>query len=44
LASAEKKLIEEGKINEEQVQKLCDVPASIFGGSVEEINGGQTIE
>jgi len=44
LAAAEKKLIEEGKINVEQVQKLCDVHASIFGGSVEEIHGGQTIE
>lgn len=37
-------LIESGEINVEQVQKLCDVHASIFGGSVEEIHGGKTLE
>ncbi len=44
LAAAEKKLIEDGQIQVEQVQKLCDVHASIFGGSVEEIHGAKTIE
>jgi hypothetical protein len=44
LAAAEKKLIEDGEIQVEQVQKLCDVHASIFGGSVKEIHGGKTIE
>ena len=44
LAAAEKKLMEDGSIQVEQVQKLCDVHASVFGGSVEQIHGAKSIE
>jgi len=41
LAAAERKLMESGAIKVEQVQKLCDVHASVFGGSIEEIHQGK---
>ncbi|NCC63098.1 MAG: DUF438 domain-containing protein [Spirochaetia bacterium] len=39
LAAAEKKLMDDGSITVEQVQKLCDVHASVFGTSIEQIHG-----
>lgn len=44
LAAAERKLMEDGEIQVEQVQKLCDVHASVFGGSVEEIHQGKQVD
>ncbi|NBK22268.1 MAG: DUF438 domain-containing protein [Spirochaetia bacterium] len=44
LAAAERKLMEDGAIQVEQVQKLCDVHASVFGGSVEEIHQGKQVD
>lgn len=41
LAAAERKLMESGAIKVEQVQKLCDVHASVFGSSIEEIHQGK---
>ncbi len=41
LAMAERRLMESGAIQVEQVQKLCDVHASVFGGSIEEIHQGR---
>ncbi|WP_332447523.1 DUF438 domain-containing protein [Sphaerochaeta sp.] len=44
LAAAERKLMEDGSIQVEQVQRLCDVHASVFGGSVEEIHQGKQVD
>ena len=44
LAAAEKKLMEDGSITVEQVQKLCDVHASVFGTSIEQIHGEAVVD
>lgn len=44
LAAAERKLMESGAIEVEQVQKLCDIHASVFGGSIEEIHQGRQVD
>lgn len=41
LAAAERKLMESGAIKVEQVQKLCDVHAAVFGDSIEAIHQGK---
>lgn len=41
LAQAERKLMESGEIQVEQVQRLCDVHATVFGSSIEEIHQGK---
>ena len=38
LAAAERKLIEAGEIDVEQIQKLCNIHAAVFEGSIEDIH------
>ncbi len=39
IAAAEKKLIDEGEVSVEEVQRLCDVHSSLVHGSVADIHG-----
>ncbi|MFA5447301.1 MAG: DUF438 domain-containing protein [Sphaerochaeta sp.] len=43
LAAAERKLMESGEITVEQVMKLCDVHAAVFGDSIDAIHGKSAI-
>ncbi|HZJ88453.1 MAG TPA: DUF438 domain-containing protein [Sphaerochaeta sp.] len=43
LAAAERKLMESGEVTVEQVMKLCDVHAAVFGDSIEAIHAKEAI-
>src|SRR5690554_5476043 len=38
LAAAERKLVEAGEIDVQQIQKLCNIHASVFEGNIEDIH------
>jgi DUF438 domain-containing protein len=44
LAAAERKLMESGQITVDQVQKLCDVHAAVFGDSIEAIHASKQVD
>lgn len=44
LAAAERKLMESGAITVDQVMKLCDVHAAVFGDSIDAIHGSQKVD
>lgn len=44
IADAEKKLIEEGEVSVEEVQRLCDVHSALVHGSVADIHGAKKMD